>query len=55
MAYSFTYLWNLKNKTNEQEEQKEAHRNREHFDGSQMEGCLGGCVKKMKGVRSTNQ
>ena len=37
----FTYLWNLKNKINEQTKQKQTHRYREQTDGCQMGGGLG--------------
>ena len=36
--YNFTYVWNLKSKTNEQKEQKESHRYRELTDGYQKKG-----------------
>ena len=45
--YDFTYLWNPKNKMNEQGEVKQTHRYREHFAGCQM-GWGGGWVKKAK-------
>ena len=31
-------------------EQKQSHRYREHFDGCQMGGDLGGWAKKVKGI-----
>ena len=51
-----TYLSTIeyKNKINEQAEQKQTHRYREHFDSCQMGGWLGGWVKKVKELRSTN-
>ena len=52
-AYDFTYMWNLKNKVNEQVKQKQTHRYREQTDGCQMGGELGVWVKKVKGL-STN-
>ena len=47
MPYDFTYMWNLKNKINEQADQKQTHRYREHFDGCQMNGGLNRCIKKI--------
>ena len=47
MPYDFTYMWNLKNKINEQADQKQTHRYREHFDGCQMKGGLKRCIKKI--------
>ena len=41
-------------KQNEQVEQKQTHRCREHFDDCQMGGEWGGWVKKLKRLRSTN-
>ena len=38
MLYDFTYMWNLKSKTNEQKEQKQSHRYRELTDGYQKKG-----------------
>ena len=51
-----TYLSTIeyKNKINEQAEQKQTHRYREHFDGCQMGGGLGRWVKKVKGLRNTD-
>ena len=43
-----------KNKINEQAEQKQTHKYREHFDGCQAEGGLAEWAKKVKGLRSTN-
>ena len=48
--YNFTYMLNLMNKINEQAEQKQTHRHRKHFDGSQLEEL----VKKVKELRGTN-
>ena len=47
-------MWNLKNRINEETKQKQTHRYREETDGCQMEGGLGACLKKVKGLRSTN-
>ena len=33
MPYDFTYMWNLKNNTNEQTKQKQTPRYREQTDG----------------------
>ena len=33
----FTYMWNLKTKINEKEEQKQTYKYREHFDGCRWE------------------
>ena len=41
-------MWNLKNKTNEQTEQKPAHRYREQTGGCQRGG---GWVKQAKGIK----
>ena len=54
ILYGFIYMWNVKNKINEQTKQKEAHRHREQTYGSQREGYLGDWVKKVKQLRSTN-
>ena len=40
---------NLENKINEQPEQKQAQRYREHFDSCQIGGRLGRWAKKVKG------
>ena len=40
----------LKNKINEQVEQKQIHRYREHFDGCQMGRGLGGLGEKGEGI-----
>ena len=42
-------------KQSKQAELEKNHRYREHFDGCQMGGELGGWVKKVKGLRSTNR
>ena len=42
---------NLKNKTNEQADQKQTHRYRERFDGCQMRGAFGGVDKKGEGIK----
>ena len=38
ILYDITYMWNLKNKLNEEAKQKETHRYREQVDGGQMGG-----------------
>ena len=53
MPYDLTYLWNLKNKINEQTKLKQIHRHREQTGGCQREGFLGDWVKKVKGLKST--
>ena len=35
ILYDFTYMWNLKNKTNEKIKQKQIHRYREQMGGCQ--------------------
>ena len=45
---------NLKNKLSKQEEQRQNHGYREHFDGCQMEGWYGGIGEEVRGLRSTN-
>ena len=45
------YQFNLKKKTNEEAEQKQTHRYKEHFDGCGMGGSLGGRVKKVEGIK----
>ena len=45
---------NPKSKINEQADPKHNCRYRECFNGCQMEGELGQCAKKVKGLRSTN-
>ena len=50
-----TYLSTIESKKqNNQTEQKQNHRYREHFDGCHMEGGSGGWVKNVKELRSTN-
>ena len=48
------HLYVESKKQNWQAEQKQTHRYREHFDSCQIEEGLGGWVKKVKGLRSTN-
>ena len=45
---------NLRNKLSKQEEQRQNHGHREHFDGGQMEGGCGGTGEDVRGVRRTN-
>ena len=45
---------NLKNKLSKQEEQRQNHGYREHFDGCQIGGSSGGMGEELRGVRSTN-
>ena len=47
----FTYVWNLKNSTNEQTKQKQTHRNREQTDGCQRGGDFGDGVRQVKRLR----
>ena len=47
--YDFSYIWNLKNKTNEQTKFKQAQRHRGLFDGCQRGGGEEDWVKKVKG------
>ena len=35
IPYSFTYMWNLKSKINEQRKEKETHKERDQTDGCQ--------------------
>lgn len=53
IPYHLTYMWNVKNKTNKQNE-KWTRRSREQTDGYQMGGGFGGWVKRVKGLRSTH-
>ena len=46
---------NLKNKLSKQEEQRQNHGYREHFDGCQMGGRCGGMGVEVRGLRSTNR
>ena len=41
VPHDFTYMWNLKNKINEQAKQKQTHRYREQTDDYQMGGGSG--------------
>ena len=45
---------NLKNKLSKQEEQRQNHGYREHFNGYQMGGDFRGIGEEMRGLRSTN-
>ena len=45
---------NLKNKVSKQEEQRQNHGYREHFDGCQMGGTFGRMGEEVRGLRSTN-
>ena len=45
---------NIENKINEEAEQKQTHKYREHFDSCRMKMELGEWVKKLKELRSTN-
>ena len=51
-----TYLSTIesKNKLSKQEEQRQNHRYREHFDGCQIGGGCGRMSKEVKRLRSTN-
>ena len=46
---------NLKNKLSKQEEQRQNHGHRQHFDGCHMGGGYGGIGKEVRGLRSTNR
>ena len=46
---------NLKNKLSKQEEQRQNHEYRKHFDGCQMGGECGGMGEEVRGLRSTNR
>ena len=46
---------NLKNKVSQQEEWRQNHGPREHFDGCQMGGECGGMGKEVRGLRSRNR
>ena len=46
IPYDFTYMWNLKNKINEQTKMKPTHRYREQTDGCQKGGRFGDWVKR---------
>ena len=41
ISYDRTYMWNLKNQTNEQTEQKQSHWYREQIGGCQRGGGMG--------------
>ena len=41
IPYDFTFMWNLKNKINEQTKLKQIHRYREQTDGCHRGGGLG--------------
>ena len=45
---------NLKNKLSMQEEQRQNHGYREHFDGCQMGLEFGGLDEEVRGFRNTN-
>ena len=45
---------NLKNKLSKQEEQRQNHGYKDHFDGCQMVGC-GEMGEEVKGLRKTNR
>ena len=45
----------LKNKLSKQEEQRQNHGYREHFDGCQLGGESEGMDEEMRGLRSTNR
>ena len=49
MPHDFTYLWNLKNKINQQRKQKQSHRHRKYLDGYQTVRWLG--YKKAGGIK----
>ena len=51
MPNDFTYMWNLKNKINEQTKQKQIHRYREKTDGCQKVEVLGKRVKKYEDIK----
>ena len=46
---------NLKNKLSKQEEKRQNHGYRKHFDGCQMGGECGGKCEEVRAVRSTNR
>ena len=51
-THDFTYMWYLKNKTNEQTKQKQTHKYGEQIGGYQCgreDG--GGVVKQVKGIK----
>ena len=48
IPYNVTYIWNLKNKINEQTKQEQTHRYRKHFGDCPMGRDSGGWVKKRR-------
>ena len=54
IPYDFTCMWNLKNNINEKTRKRQTHRYREQTDGCERGGRLEVCVKKVKGLRSTD-
>ena len=54
MSINTNQQLNLKDKKMYKQKQNQTHRYREHFDGCQMGGELGGWVKKGKGLRCRN-
>ena len=51
MPYDFTYMWNLKNKINEQTKLKQIHRYREQTGGCQKGGRFGGQGNSSEGIK----
>ena len=47
--------FNLKNKLSKEEEQRQNHGSREHFDGFWIEGVLRGMGEKVRRLRNTNR
>ena len=47
----FPYMWNLKNKINEQTKQKQMHRYKEQTDGSQVGRVLRSLGEKDEGIK----
>ena len=55
ISCDFTYMWNLKNKINEQSKWKQTHRYGEQTGDCQLKGgLLGDWMKNVKGPKSTN-
>ena len=54
ISYDFIYMWNLKKNINGQTKQKQTHRHRGQTEDWQRREGLGNCVKKVKGLRSTD-
>ena len=55
MPCDFTYIWNLKKEKEMNEQNRYQFLDTEkQTDGCQMRGVLGGWVKVVKGLRSTN-